>query len=249
MTLQNGLQEIVGAIEKALRGTIITGCGVARIQTQAGGYTLTLDDGRVLVADVVVLAAPAFAAAELLRGMSAELADKLDRIRYVSTATVSLGFNAEGFQHPLNGFGFVVPRKEPTRLLACTWTSTKFTQRARPGTVLLRAFIGGSRREEFVDLGDEALVSLVREELHAILGITAEPTVSRVYRWPQGNPQYDVGHLERIDEIESLCPPGLYLTGSAYRGVGIPDCVKQGQATAQQVITYARQKSPAAIEN
>ncbi len=144
-----------------------------------------------------------------------------------------------GFDHPLNGFGFVVPRKEPTRLLACTWTSTKFTHRARPGTVLLRAFIGGPRREELVDLDDDALIALVREELRAIMGITAAPTVARVYRWPRGNPQYDVGHLDRMDEIEALCPPGLYLTGSAYRGVGIPDCVKQGQATAQQVIAYA----------
>lgn len=247
MTLHNGLQEIVGAIEGALRGTMITGCGVTRIQPQAGGYTLTLDDGRALAADAVVLATPAFAAAELLREMNAELAEKLDAIRYVSTATVSLGFDAEEFEHPLNGFGFVVPRNEPTRLLACTWTSTKFTHRARPGRVLLRAFIGGPRREEFVDLDDQALVTLVREELRAILGITAEPTVSRVYRWSRGNPQYDVGHLERIDKIESLCPPGLYLTGSAYRGVGIPDCVKQGQATAQQVVAYLQQKVPAAV--
>ncbi len=239
MTLQNGLQEMVTAIQNALHGEIVTGCGVDRLQPQADGYTLTLDDGRTLEADVVVLATPSFAAADLLRDQHPTLADKLDAIRYVSTATVSLGFDAAGFDHPLNGFGFVVPRKEPTRLLACTWTSTKFTHRSRPSTVLLRAFIGGPRREELVFLDDDALIALVREELRAIMGITAAPTVARVYRWPSGNPQYDVGHLDRMDEIDALLPPGLYLTGSAYRGVGIPDCVKQGQTTAQQVIAYA----------
>jgi oxygen-dependent protoporphyrinogen oxidase len=247
MTLQNGLQEMVAAIRGALRGEIITGCGVARLQPQASGYTLTLGDGRTLEADVVVLTTPSFAAADLLRDQNPALADKLDAIRYVSTATVSLGFDAAEFEHPLNGFGFVVPRKEPTRLLACTWTSTKFTHRSRPGTVLLRAFIGGPRREEYVFLDDDALITLVREELRAIMGVTAAPTVARVFRWQRGNPQYDVGHLDRMDEIDALCPPGLYLTGSAYRGVGIPDCVKQGQATAQQVIAYAaaRKLTPA----
>ncbi len=241
MTLQNGLQEIVGAIHAALRGTVITGCGVAEIQQRADGYALRLDDGREIEADAVVMATPAFVTADLLRATHPDLADRLAAIRYVSTATVSLGYDAKDFGHPLDGFGFVVPRKEPTRLLACTWTSTKFTHRSLPGTVLLRAFIGGPRREELVALDDEALVTLVCDELRAIMGVTAAPTVARVFRWPRGNPQYDVGHLDRMDAIDALCPPGLYLTGSAYRGVGIPDCVKQGQTTAQQVMTYMRQ--------
>jgi oxygen-dependent protoporphyrinogen oxidase len=186
----------------------------------------------------VVLAVPGFAAAAMLGDFNPNLSAKLNAIRYVSTATVSLGFNADEFEHDLNGFGFVVPRKEPTRLLACTWTSTKFTHRAGPGTVLLRAFIGGPRREEFVSLDDETLIALVREELAAIMGVRASPTVARVYRWMRGNPQYDVGHLDRMDEIDALCPAGLYLTGSAFRGVGIPDCVKQGKSTAEQVVAY-----------
>jgi len=241
MTLQNGLQELVTAIADRLRGEIITGQPVTELQRETSGYRLTLADGRQLDADVVVMATPAYASANLLRPIDAGLADQLDSIRYVSTATVSLGFDAAAFEHPLNGFGFVVPRKEPTRLFACTWTSTKFTHRAGPGTVLLRAFIGGPRREEFVNLDDDALITLVRDELAAIMGVSAEPTIARVYRWHRGNPQYDVGHLDRIDHIEARCPPGIYLTGSAYRGVGIPDCVKQGQANAQQVMTYVQQ--------
>jgi len=248
MTLRGGLQELVAALRGALRGTIITGQGVAELRREADGYALALDDGRILAADAVVLATPAYAAADLLRPRHPELAGMLDAIRYVSTATVSLGYDAATFDHPLDGFGFVVPRKEPTRLLAATWTSTKFTHRARPGTVLLRAFIGGPRREDLVDLDDEALVGLVREELRVIMGVRAEPSVARVYRWPRGNPQYDVGHLERVDRIEALCPLGLYLTGSAYRGVGIPDCVKQGQATAQQVVVALRAAQPVAAQ-
>ncbi|NDJ76340.1 MAG: protoporphyrinogen oxidase, partial [Chloroflexi bacterium] len=245
MTLRNGLQELVTALRDALRGDVITGCGVSSIQPQGNGYTLTLDDGRQLEADAVVLATPAFVSADLLRAQHPELAAMLDAIRYVSTATVSLGFDATDFDHPLNGFGFVVPRKEPTRLLACTWTSTKFTHRAGPNTVLLRAFIGGPRREEFVGLDDDALISLVREELHAIMGISAAPTVARAYRWQRGNPQYDVGHLERVDQMEALAPPGVFLTGSAFRGVGIPDCVKQGRVIAEQAAAYIGQHVPA----
>lgn len=241
MTLKNGLQELITALENAIQGAIITGQGVQQLQRSGASYTLTLDDGHTLDADVIALATPSFAAADLLRDIDADLAARLDAIRYVSTATVSLGFNTDSFEHPLNGFGFVVPRTEPTRLLACTWTSTKFTHRAGPGTVLLRAFIGGPRREEYVNLDDEALITLVREELRAIMGITAAPTVARVFRWERGNPQYDVGHLERVDAIEALCPPGLFLTGSAYRGVGIPDCVKQGHDSAGQIVQYASQ--------
>ncbi|GAB4407724.1 MAG: protoporphyrinogen oxidase [Anaerolineae bacterium] len=236
MTLRGGLQELVSAIEGALTASVITGQGVQAFARMADGYRLTLDDGRALDADAVVLATPAYVSATLLRPLNAELADRLAAIRYVSTATVSLGFAAADLSHPLNGFGFVVPRQEPTRLLACTWTSTKFTHRARPGTVLLRAFVGGPRREDLVALDDEALIALVREDLATIMGISATPILARVYRWPRGNPQYDVGHLERVAQIEALCPPGLYLTGSAYRGVGLPDCIQQAQATAQRVL-------------
>ncbi|MBN1562696.1 MAG: protoporphyrinogen oxidase, partial [Anaerolineae bacterium] len=197
----------------------------------------------------VALAVPGFAAAAMLGDLHPDLSAKLNAIRYVSTATVSLGFNADEFEHDLNGFGFVIPRKEPTRLLAMTWTSTKFTHRAGPGTVLLRAFIGGPRREEYVSLDDDALIALVREELATIMGVHATPTVARAYRWLRGNPQYDVGHLERMDEIDALCPAGLYLTGSAFRGVGIPDCVKQGKTTAEQVVAYLGECEPVSVTN
>lgn len=249
MTLRNGLQELVAALRDAFHGELMTGRSVTDLRREGSGYTLLLDDGQQLDADAVVLATPAFVSADLLRDQHPELAGMLGAIRYVSTATVSLGFDASELGHPLNGFGFVIPRQEPTRLLACTWTSTKFVHRAQPGTALLRAFIGGPRRQELVDLDDESLVAVVREELRDILGITATPTVARVFRWQRGNPQYDVGHLEHVDQMEALCPPGVFLTGSAYRGVGLPDCVKQGQATAQRAIEHLQQTPFETISN
>ena len=244
MTLQGGLQELVGALERVIQGEIRCNTNATRLEPlPGGGYRVTLDDGAALEAGAVVLATPAFVSAELLRDLAPQLAGRLDAIRYISTATVSLGYAAGEFAHPLDGFGFVVPRSEPTRLLACTWTSTKFSHRALPGTVLLRAFVGGPFAEELVEMDDEALIGLARQELRSILGVSAVPQVARVYRWRRSNPQYDVGHLERTTEIEGLCPPGLYLTGSAYRGVGIPDCVRQGRDTARAVVLYmARQQ-------
>jgi len=244
MTFKNGLQEMVTALEDAIHGEIITGQGVQQVQQNGTGYTLMLENGRVLDADALVLATPAYNAAELLRDLNADLAAKLDAIRYVSTATVSLGFNVDDLDRVPKGVGFVIPRNEPTKLLACTITSNKFTHRAGPGTLLLRVFIGGPRREEYVSLDDDTLLAMVREELRTILGITAEPTVARVFRWERGNPQYDVGHMERMDAIDALCPPGVYLTGSAYRGVGIPDCIRQGQETAAKIVE--RLAAPAA---
>lgn len=241
MTFKDGLQEFVAALNDAIQGTIITGHGVQRITQTDAGYTLDLDDGRTLEADAVVLATPAFVAANMLREVNPTLAEQLDAIRYVTTATVSLGYDADDIPGNLIGTGFVIPRNEPTRLLACTWTSNKFTHRAKPGTALLRVFVGGPRREQIVAQNDKDLIAMVRDELRDIMGITAEPTIARAFRWERGNPQYDVGHLDRIDALDAQCPPGLYLAGSAYRGVGIPDCVKQGKAAATQVIERAQQ--------
>jgi oxygen-dependent protoporphyrinogen oxidase len=151
---------------------------------------------------------------------------------------VSLGFRHAEFEHPLDGFGFVVSARDGSKLMACTWTSTKFNQRAPEEYVLLRAFVGGPRNHELVNLPDDELLQLVREELRQIMGVNATPVLTQIYRWPGANPQYDVGHLERVDKMETMAAdlPGLYFTGSAYRGVGLPDCIQQGETTAEAVI-------------
>jgi oxygen-dependent protoporphyrinogen oxidase len=242
MTLRGGLIELVDTLVDKLNGNLLTGRSVTQLDctpTAATPYQLQLDNGQTLPTDKVVLATPAYTAANLLEPHSTVLAQKLQTIRYLSTATVSLAYHRDQVSHPLNGFGFVVPKSESCQLMACTWVSTKFNHRAPDDQVLLRVFVGGYKHEALVDLPDDELVKLVQTELRRIMGLTAQPTRLEIYRWPHGNAQYDVGHLDRIAKIEALAAetlPGLYLTGSAFRGVGLPDCIHQGQQTAQQVI-------------
>lgn len=242
MTLGGGLRELVEALTQQLeRVRFLTGVRAIDLARQKGaGYDLALEDGKILSAEAVVLATPAFAAAELLQGLDEVLAKQLRAIPYVSTATVSLAYRRVGFPHPLNGFGFVVAGRRPQQIMACTWTSTKFPHRAPSDHVLLRCFVGGAGREEEAFLPEQALVQMVQDNLKTALGITQEPVLAKVYRWLQANPQYEVGHLERVDSIEErLHPyPGLFLAGAAYRGVGIPDCIRSGTQAAQGVLDY-----------
>ncbi len=155
----------------------------------------------------------------------------------MSTGTVSLAYRAEDIARArAGGFGLVVPMSEKRPINAVTFSSIKFDGRAPRGYVLLRVFFGGSRSPQSMALDDAALLTTVPGELAALLGIDAEPLFHRIYRWPRSNPQYDVGHLDRVAEIERALPPGLYVTGSPYKGVGLPDCVKQAQETAAEVV-------------
>ncbi|TLY20170.1 MAG: protoporphyrinogen oxidase, partial [Nitrospirae bacterium] len=161
-------------------------------------------------------------------------------IPYASTATISLGFRRQDFSHRLDGYGFVVPRIEGRALLAVTWTSSKWSHRAPDDAVLLRAYVGGAGREAVLEQSDNGLVSLVRAELRAMMGIAEAPVLARVYRWPRSMPQYLVGHLERVAAIDERLArwPGLFLTGAGYRGVGIPDCIRDGLDTAERVRAF-----------
>lgn len=248
MTLQNGLSELVEKIVSQLDpGTIRTSSPVERIHWKPGPalYQVRLKDGFTLEADTVVAATPAFVTASLMSETDVTLVRSLREIPYVSTATVSLAFRKEGFKHPLNGFGFVVPRAENRSIMACTWTSTKFPHRAPENGVLLRCFIGGSGREELVSGADSDILKKVREDLQGIMGITEEPLFSKVYRWEKANPQYPVGHADRLEDIDARLSrlPGLFLAGAAYRGVGIPDCIRQGQDAAESALRYLRERN------
>jgi protoporphyrinogen/coproporphyrinogen III oxidase len=238
ISLRNGLGKMVKTLHEALAGEILLGTAATTLtRTADGRYEVQTSDGRTLVANAIVLAAPAYVSGDLVRDLAPELAALLYGIRYVSTATISLGFRASE-AGPLNGFGYVVPRREGRQVSACTWTSTKFNYRAPDDGILLRCFVGGPGKEELVDLTDEQLLTMARREVAEIMGLRAEPVVTRIYRWRRANPQYDVGHLDRVAQMQALCAeqPGLYITGSAYEGVGVPDCVHQGQQTAARVV-------------
>jgi oxygen-dependent protoporphyrinogen oxidase len=195
-----------------------------------------LADGTRLTTDTIVLAVPAFAAANLLQDIAPTATHELSQIRYVSTGTISLAYRRQDIQHPLNGFGIVIPRSEKRAINAITWSSTKFEHRAPEGYALLRVFFGGSRTPEMMAVDDTQLLATVQAELTAIMGLTATPLFHRIFRWQRANPQYDVGHLQRVAAIQAALPAGIFVTGSPYGGVGIPDCIHQAQATAQQIM-------------
>jgi oxygen-dependent protoporphyrinogen oxidase len=243
VSLRNGLGELTGALVEALDDADLrAGSRVTNLERANGGYRLDLSDGAVVEADGVLLALPAHGAADLLRAGAPELAARLDEIHYASSATISLAFDECELPAAQAGRGFVVPRVEGLTLKAVTWTSNKFAGRAPEGTALLRGFVGRAGDEAPVHLPDDQLIAVVRRELAAVLGITSEPHTERVYRWLRASPQYNVGHLDRVAEIEAQTArqPRLALTGSAYRGIGIPDCIQNATAVAQQL---ARQLS------
>jgi oxygen-dependent protoporphyrinogen oxidase len=241
-TLRGGTQELADALAARLGPLARTGVGVTGLALAAdsGMYHITLSDGTALPADAVVLATPAPVSARLLAEVAPELAQLLAAIRHVESATVSLGYRLAELPALPTGFGFVVAAGEPVTLRAATLSSVKFDQRAPAGYLLLRAFVGGDGRAADLAVDDAALVASVRADLARVLGVHAEPVLTRVFRWPAANPQYDVGHLSRVAAIEAACPPGLYLTGAAYHGVGVPDCVRSAEAVAQLALAAAK---------
>jgi oxygen-dependent protoporphyrinogen oxidase len=174
----------------------------------------------------------------LVADVSPDLAGELREIPYASSATVTLAFRREEIPHPLDGFGFVVPATERRAILACTFSSIKYPKRAPAEFVLLRSFVGGALQPKLFEKDDREIVALVRHELADLLGVQAKPILSRVARYQDAMPQYHVGHTERLARIESLssAQPGLYLAGSAYRGVVIPDCIRGGENAAEAVV-------------
>lgn len=245
LTLPNGLTELVRALEDALRAAgaqVLLEARAERIapaqRSDAGGYALGLAGGRTVAADAVILATPAWAAADLLEPLDPGLAAPLREIPYVSVATVSLGFPLEAVPRPLDGYGYIVPRTERRPVLACTWSSSKFPGRAPEGWALVRTFLGRAGDDPITELGEADLLRLAREELRAVLGITAEPGIARVHRWPRAMPQYTLGHLDRLARMGRALTahPRLFLAGHAYRGLGMPDCIQSGEEAAEAVI-------------
>ena len=247
VSFNGGLQQLVDTLAAQLTGRILTNTGVQAITRSADGatYSVLLSSGEILDADALIVTTPAFVAAELLADMQPALASMLRAIRYVSTATISLAFRKSEVGEPIDGSGLLIPRVERRQINALTMSSIKYAGRAPDDAVLIRVFAGGSHNPGVLQLDDEALLATVRNELRELIGITAIPLFSRIYRWNQANPQYDVGHLDRVAAMEALCPDRLYLAGCAFRGVGIPDCIQQGQAVAQQALAAMASKQAA----
>jgi oxygen-dependent protoporphyrinogen oxidase len=201
-------------------------------------FQIACDGGLVYDADAVVLAVPAYLAGGLIPALDHRLSELLEGIPYSSSMTVSLAFDENARATLPAGFGFLVPRKEQRRMLACTFVHAKFDHRAPNGKAMLRCFLGGARDPEVLGLSDEEVVAVVRRELQEIMNFTAEPLFFRVHRWHASMAQYPVGHAGRVSAIEERLQelPGLYLAGNAYSGIGISDCIRTGKSAAEKAL-------------
>ncbi len=236
LSFDRGMQVLVDALTQ-MNADIRLNTRVQRLSMDQG-WTITTDKGEHLKADAVCLAVPAYVAASLLNDIDEQLARNLRNIKYASTATINLGYKRSAIAHPLNGFGFVVPFIEKRSLIACTFSSVKFSGRAPDDHVLLRAFAGGALQPEVFALEEAEMSQRVEADLRELLGITGAPLFTEVAKWERSMPQYEVGHLDRINEVENAVNklPGLSLAGNAYRGAGIPDCIRSGEVAAESIL-------------
>jgi oxygen-dependent protoporphyrinogen oxidase len=235
-----GLSELVHALADALpQASIRLGCAARRVAKGAHGWQVDTTD-TTHAGRVVVLTPPAYVSADLLRSVDGELSRLCGEIPYASSGTVALAFPRAAVSHPLNGSGFVVPRVERSGIMAASWLSSKWPNRAPDDQALMRAFVGGARDPGALDKRDDELVAVAMAALRPVLGIRGEPSFTRVYRFERKSAQHEVGHLERMAAIERRLEstPGLYVTGSGFRGVGIPDCVADARATARKVVEW-----------
>ena len=239
VTFRDGMEELVRSLGDRLPpGSVRLKERVSGLERAGSGWRLGLADGGGVDADAVVIAAESHQAARLLRYVDPALAQLVGEIPCASSATVSLGYRRKDIPHPLDGFGFVVPRVERRPILACTFSSVKYPGRAPAGHALVRLFVGGALDAGVLDGDDGSLAGLARIELERVLGVTAPPVLTRVARHAAAMPQYLVGHLGRIDAIERALAmrAGLALAGSAYRGVGIADCIRSGEEAVERVL-------------
>jgi oxygen-dependent protoporphyrinogen oxidase len=239
VSLPGGIGELVEVLVRALPPRVLTLSSRVGDVRRTGTFVVEAA-GAPVAARAVILAVPAYAAGTLLRGFDTTLASLCESVPYASTATIAVGYRREQIAHPMRGTGFVAPRVERMALLAGTWVSAKWPGRAPEGHALLRAFLGGGRDPHRLDRTDEELVATACEELSRLLGITGPPLFSRVYRWTRQSPQYEVGHLQRVARIDQRLAsvPGLFLAGSGFRAIGIPDCVADGRDTAAAAAAY-----------
>ncbi len=242
LSFKRGMQTIIDALARELGGAIRLETGVQSLAAPAPHtkWRVELREGTALEADAVICTARAGDAAGLVETFDGELAGCLRRIGYSSAAIVNLAYQQSDFPQAPRSFGFVVPAAEGRRIIAGSFSSVKFAGRAPDGCVLMRVFLGGVLQKKMMALGDDEMVATARAEIAALLGVNAAPMLTRVARWVDSMPQYAVGHLTLVGEIQQRAAKldGFALAGAAYRGVGIPDCVHSGEQAAEAVWSW-----------
>lgn len=244
ISFKTGTHELIDKLVEQLNGTLQLNTAVSAIQPLPNDqYRIVTVDGRTFDADALILTTPAPVTAKLLQDINPEAAKHISAIIYSSVGTGYVAFKSEDVPHALNGFGIVIPGSERRPLDGFTWTSSKWNQRAPAGHVLLRVFFGGPRTRETMFFDDDQLLSLLRAEIKSIFGISASPLFHQFFRWDDAYPQYNLGHLERVKAAERALPPNILIAGSAYAGVGVPDCVRQGREAASKALTAIAEKT------
>jgi len=236
-TLKTGLSVLIDRLAELAAPNLTVVHDLAETVERTGvGYQVRAG-GSWMNAKHVILACPGYEAAALVRGVEADLSRLLDQVEYSSSLTLSLGYNRAEVGN-LPGFGFLVPKKERRRMVACTVVQNKFSHRVADGKAVLRCFFGGASDEAVLNEPDESIIEMARAELQVIAGITAQPVFHTLARWPRSMAQYTVGHAQRLRNIESRLArlPGLHLAGNAYYGIGIPDCVRTGRDAAAAIV-------------
>jgi oxygen-dependent protoporphyrinogen oxidase len=236
-SLKSGMQQMTDAlIARIPKEVFRPGVRVEAVKPESGKW-LVISNGRTEEFEAVVIATPAHAAAALLPTQP-ELVTELRAIPYTSSTTVVLGYDETVRGALPAGFGFLVPRAEGRKILAATFVHNKFPHRAPENRAIIRCFIGGSVAEEMFEHSEADIATAVERELKSILGFSAAPLFTRVYKWRKAMAQYTVGHSARVSRIKSLVTqlPGLALAGNAYSGIGVPDCVRTGTEAAASVL-------------
>jgi oxygen-dependent protoporphyrinogen oxidase len=244
LSFKDGVERLVRALEANSPEVQIKLSTAAESVSPAQGWKIGLPSAPALEADAVCIALPSFQTAQLIRAAAPEISSELEGIPYESVATVNLAYQRTDVPHELDGFGFVVPAIAKRKIVACSFSSVKFSGRAPEGMVLLRAFVGGALHREVYALDDAALMRTVREELRHYLGIENPPLFMTLSRYPRTMPQYQVGHLNIVRSVQSklVAYPGLFLAGNAYRGIGIPDCIHRAERTAEAMVQFLKTK-------
>jgi len=242
VTLRQGMSQLVEALAHGLPpGAVRLNTRVERIvKHSVGGWALWLaGESQPLMIKRLIVATPAYRTAKFIADLDPPLADELKEIPYAGSAVVNLGYRRDQVAHALDGFGFVVPAIERRPILACSFSSVKYEGRAPEGYVLLRVFLGGALHPGLADRPEAELLRIARDELAQLLGVRGESVFYDVARWPRSMPQYHVGHLARVSQIERFVQRhrGLELAGSYLRGVGIPQCIYAGTRAAEKVMT------------
>jgi protoporphyrinogen/coproporphyrinogen III oxidase len=242
MSFNGGMYSLIETLRDILGKSVVTNKEARGVEKSGKGYVVHFGDGTKYDADIVVLASPAHDSALIVRDFDKSIHDILVTIPYPALSVISFGLKKEKISRDMNMFGFLIPGKEKRKILGTLIDSSIFPNRAPEGHILLRSMVGGARAEALAMLDDEKLISMVRDELADIIGLRAEPEFQRIFRWEKAIPQYELGHFRKLEALDAASSKhkGFYLTGNAYRGVAVNDCVANSVILAERIASEIR---------